>query len=90
MKLTGDAFIYVARTTDPYKVWSELSNKYKPKDNMDICNIKENFTKCKIKNALENLSLRMKRLMNTNKRLCEIDSNDLKVHVKANLLKRIY
>ena len=96
MSLTVDAFIYIVYATDSFKVSSELSNKYEPKADMDIYDIKESFTNYKIRNALKNPSLWMKRLENINKRLCEIDhsdvqsENDLKVHEKTNLPKRIY
>ena len=96
MSLTGHAFIYVAHATDPYTVWQELCNKYEPKDNMDVYDLKESFTKCKLEHDMENPSLWIKRLENINKRLFDIDpkdvksENDLKVHVKANLPGKFY
>ena len=96
MSLTGHAFIYVAHATDPYKVWQELCNEYEPKDDMDVYDLKESFTKCKLEHDTENPSLWLKRLENINKRLFDIDpkdqksENDLKVHVKANLPNKLY
>ena len=96
MSLTGNAFIYVAHATDPYTVWQELCSEYEPKDDMDVYDLKESFTKCKLAHELENPSLWMKRLENINRRLFDIDpndiksENDLKVHVKANLPNKLY
>ena len=96
MSLTGNAFIFVSHAKDPYLVWQELCSEYEPTEDMDLYDIKETFSNCRLKHDTENVSIWLKRLENINKRLHEVDpshsvsDSDLKVHIKANLPKKLY
>ena len=96
MSLTGNAFIFVSHAKDPYLVWQELCSEFEPTEDMDLYDIKESFSNCCLKHDNENVSMWLKRLENINRRLHEVDpshsvsDNDLKVHIKANLPKKLY
>ena len=96
MSLTGNAFIFVSHATDPYLVWNELCTEFEPKEDMDLYDLKESFSNCKLKHDGENVSMWLKRLENINRMLHDIDRShmisegDFKVHIKANLPKKLY
>ena len=55
MSLTGNAFIFVSHANDPYLVWSELCAEFEPKEDMDLYDLKESFSTCRLKHDEENV-----------------------------------
>ena len=96
MSLSGIAFSYVQDATDASEVWNELVDEYEPNEDVDLYDIQENFTKCKLKNGRENPTLWFKRMEHLNFRLGSIDKtylkseDDLKVHTIVNLPQAFY
>ena len=72
MSLTGNAFLFVSHASDPFTVWKELCDEFEPTEDMDLYDIKEEFSNCQMKKETENPSIWLKRLENINRRLCEI------------------
>ena len=96
MSLSGLAFTFVQDATDAGEVWSELVDEFEPNEDVDIYDIQESFTKCKLKSEKENPTMWFKRMEHLNFRLGSIDKtymktdDDLKVHTMVNLPQSEY
>ena len=96
MCLTDKAFAFVEHAKSPSVVWSELKDEYSPGEDIDIYDLQEDFSECKLSHEKENPADWFKRVEHISEMLSEIDpkfrktDEELKIHLKVNLPKSSY
>ena len=96
MSLTGKAFAFVEDATDPHVVWCELNDEFEPCEEVDIYDLQEEFTRCKLKSNRENPTMWFKRLDHLNDRLRKVDpkyvkdDDQVKIHIRVHLPETEY